>query len=304
MVSRERDSYYEELVTQVQQSSLIPFHPTAVAVSTPAPAYTAPAPSSVLATATLPTTTNPPVQYAPASSALATHPVQQQQQQESMGTGGAMAEQQPALLPHHHPSTIPHLQQQQTQPARNPLTGLSAYGADPPTPFLQGMLSAMSPSPLSVPPPQQAQAGIPLQTPGLGLGQVPVTPASGSGDPWWARAATSPSAVGPSASAVPPGLGCTHVSTPSIGCNMASASVVQPNPIACPGVGPPLYPPGGGYPAPPSVPPTAHPSQGATPHGASPADEFGGRVKATPAKLPRLEMKATDASKITLQIQN
>eukprot|EP00971_Amphidinium_carterae_P317361 6309479-Amphidinium_carterae.1 len=29
MVSRERDSYYEELVTQVQQSSLIPFHPTA-----------------------------------------------------------------------------------------------------------------------------------------------------------------------------------------------------------------------------------------------------------------------------------
>eukprot|EP00971_Amphidinium_carterae_P053475 1053556-Amphidinium_carterae.1 len=88
---------------------------------------------------------------------------------------------------------------------------------------------------------------------------------------------------------------------------MASASVVQPNPIACPGIGQqmPTYPPGPSYPAPPpSVPPTAHPSQGATPHGASPADDFGGRVKATPAKLPRLEIKATDASKITLQIQN
>eukprot|EP00971_Amphidinium_carterae_P102556 2030175-Amphidinium_carterae.1 len=64
MLARERDSYYEELVTQVQQSSLVPFHPTAVAVSTPAPGYTAPASSyessSVLATATLPTTTNPP----------------------------------------------------------------------------------------------------------------------------------------------------------------------------------------------------------------------------------------------------
>eukprot|EP00971_Amphidinium_carterae_P132043 2615517-Amphidinium_carterae.1 len=64
-----------------------------------------------------------------------------------------------------------------------------------------------------------------------------------------------------------------------------------------------MYPPG--YPAPPpSVPPTAHPSQGGTPYGAPPADDFGGRVKATPAKLPRLEIKATDASKVTLQIQN
>eukprot|EP00971_Amphidinium_carterae_P057119 1129423-Amphidinium_carterae.1 len=65
---------------------------------------------------------------------------------------------------------------------------------------------------------------------------------------------------------------------------MASASVVQPNPIACPGISSqmPMYPPG--YPAPPpSAPPTAHPSQGGTPHGASPADDFGGRVKATPA---------------------
>eukprot|EP00971_Amphidinium_carterae_P190152 3774318-Amphidinium_carterae.1 len=62
MVSRERDSYYEELVTQVQQSSLAPFHPTAVAVPTPAPGYTAPA---------------------------------VQQQQESMVIGGAMAAQQP-----------------------------------------------------------------------------------------------------------------------------------------------------------------------------------------------------------------
>eukprot|EP00971_Amphidinium_carterae_P073192 1447300-Amphidinium_carterae.1 len=60
MVSRERDSYFEELVTQVQQSSIIPVHPTAVAVHTPAPGYTAPAPSSVLATATLPNTTHPP----------------------------------------------------------------------------------------------------------------------------------------------------------------------------------------------------------------------------------------------------
>eukprot|EP00971_Amphidinium_carterae_P220614 4379740-Amphidinium_carterae.1 len=99
MVSRERDSYYEELVTQVQQSSLIPFHPTAVAVSTPAPGHAAPAPSSVLATATLPTTANLPVQYAPASAVYPTQPVQQPQ-----------------------PSP---LQLQQTQPAHNPPTGLS-----------------------------------------------------------------------------------------------------------------------------------------------------------------------------------
>eukprot|EP00971_Amphidinium_carterae_P254235 5047123-Amphidinium_carterae.1 len=93
----------------------------------------------------------------------------------------------------------------------------------------------MTPSPLSVPQahqPQQVQGNSPLQTPGVA--QVPLTPASGSGDPWWARAATLPSVIGPSASAAPPGLGCSHVSSPSIGCNMASASVVQPNPIACP----------------------------------------------------------------------
>eukprot|EP00971_Amphidinium_carterae_P158920 3151157-Amphidinium_carterae.1 len=209
MVSRERDSYYEELVTQVQQSSLVPFHPTAVAVSTPAPGYTAPASSSVLATATLPAPTNPPVQYAPPSAAYPTQPVQQ------------------------HPQ-LSLLHQQQTQPAPNPPTGLSAYGADPPTPFLQGMLSAsspaplysasMTPSPLSVPhAQQQVQGSSPLQTPGVGISQVPITPASGSGDPWWARAATLPSVLGPSASAAPPGLGCSHVSTPSIGCNMASA---------------------------------------------------------------------------------
>eukprot|EP00971_Amphidinium_carterae_P039995 785048-Amphidinium_carterae.1 len=255
MVSRERDSYYEELVTQVQHSSLLPFHPTAVAVSTPAPGHATPASSSVLATATLPATTNPPIQYAPASATYPTQPVQQQQQ----------------------PSP---LQQQQTQPAMEQIHQHRSCKQ------------------------QQLPGGSPLQTPGVGISQVPLTPASGSGDPWWARAATLPSVLGPAASAVPPGLGCSHVSTPSIGCNMASASVVQPNPIACPWVVPqmPMYPPG--YPAPPSVPPTAHPSQGATPYGASPADDFGGRVKATPAKLPRLEMKATDASKITLQIQN
>eukprot|EP00971_Amphidinium_carterae_P234660 4656625-Amphidinium_carterae.1 len=156
--------------------------------------------------------------------------------------------------------------------------------------------TSMTPSPLSVPAAhQQSQlpGGSPLQTPGQGMCQVPVTPASGSGDPWWARAATLPSVLGPSASAVPPGLGCSHVSSPSVGCNMASASV---SPM-------PMYPQGYQGP-PPSVPPTAHPSHGGTPHGASPADDFGGRVKATPAKLPRLEIKATDASKITLQIQN
>eukprot|EP00971_Amphidinium_carterae_P087605 1733394-Amphidinium_carterae.1 len=74
MLSRERDSYYEELVTQVKQSSLIPFHPTTVAVSAPAPGHAAPAPSSVLATATLPTIANLPVQYAPASAVYPTQP--------------------------------------------------------------------------------------------------------------------------------------------------------------------------------------------------------------------------------------
>eukprot|EP00971_Amphidinium_carterae_P234661 4656625-Amphidinium_carterae.2 len=77
MVSRERDNYYEELIAQVQQTSMTPFHPTAVAVSTPAPGVTAPSAGSVLATATLPVAMNPPVQYAPPSAVHPTPPVQQ-----------------------------------------------------------------------------------------------------------------------------------------------------------------------------------------------------------------------------------
>eukprot|EP00971_Amphidinium_carterae_P296051 5880543-Amphidinium_carterae.1 len=96
--------------------------------------------------------------------------------------------------------------------------------------------------------------------------------------------ATSAPSVGTQS---PPGF--SHVAPPpgfAYGC--AATPSIAP--------GTPAYPQGGGPPGPgPGGPPGQGPSAQTHGHGHHPQEEFGGKIKASAAKLPRLELKGVDA---------
>eukprot|EP00971_Amphidinium_carterae_P059475 1175979-Amphidinium_carterae.1 len=91
--------------------------------------------------------------------------------------------------------------------------------------------------------------------------------------------------------ATPPGF--SHVTPPpgfAFGC------------AATPVPGTPGYPHGGGPGGPPgSGPPPGTPGQGQPHHGQPHHEEFGGKVKAAAAKLPKLELKGVDAPRLLMK---
>eukprot|EP00971_Amphidinium_carterae_P330033 6462882-Amphidinium_carterae.1 len=117
--------------------------------------------------------------------------------------------------------------------------------------------------------------------------------ASSMGLPTSAASVATQSPPGFSHVTPPPGfaLGCAATPVPAPG---------TPGYPQCGGPpGPPGYPHGGGPPG--SGPNPGTPGHGQPHHGQPHHEEFGGKVKAAAAKLPKLELKGVDAPRLLMK---
>eukprot|EP00971_Amphidinium_carterae_P349189 6490889-Amphidinium_carterae.1 len=301
LTARERDHYFEQLVATVPSMATEP-HPPQASPPQQVHRQVVPPPMQPGSAAAGTPGTQQPCAYPNAESYFV-----------EQATGLVTPITTPAAvpLPIHYaggmpamgsaPGTAPWRPLGQMPPGSNPLTVTGLYGTDPPTPAMQTAAG----TPQGVP--SQYSIATPPVPQGMGCAGVSVRPPNPI-DPLqvrdsWADNLSSRRSLGPQTSAPsvgtqsPPGF--SHVTAPpgfAYGCG-ATPSIAPGTPGYPRGDGPPGYPHGGGPPGP-------GPGTPAHGHGHHHPEEFGGKVKASAAKLPRLELKGVDASRLMLKVQN